>query len=185
VPLKSDNLFANPLKAQAGSSPSLSWMQIIVIGRNWKLTMLRTVIWAVICVVIFRVALVRVEVIGVSMLPTCPEFSKHWVNRCAYLWHDPQRGDIVAIRLAGIHEMLLKRIIGLPGETVAFSGGHPLINGAILNEPYETNTCDWEQLPVTLTNGEYYVVGDNRTMPVADHYHGICQRYRIIGRLMK
>lgn len=156
-----------------------------MIGRNWKITLVRTVIWAVITVIIFRVALVRVEVIGISMLPTCPEYSRYWVNRCAYLWHEPRRGDIVAIRLAGIHEMLLKRIIGLPGESVAFSDGHVLINGVLLNEPYETNSCDWEQPPETLTNDEFYVCGDNRTMPQQDHYHGRCSRNRIIGKIFK
>jgi signal peptidase I len=119
------------------------------------------------------------------MLPTCPEHTKYWVNRIAYLRHEPQRGDIVAIKLAGIHDMLLKRIIGLPGETVAFSDGHVLINGDVLDEPYETNYCDWEQPPETLTNNEYYVVGDNRTMPQQDHYHGICSRDRIIGKIWK
>jgi signal peptidase I len=185
VPLKTDNSPANPLPPNANGSGSHSWFSIVLIGRNWRFTLVRTVIWAVICIIIFRVVLVRVEVIGVSMLPTCPEYSRHWVNRYAFLWHEPQRGDIVAIRLAGIHEMLLKRIVGLPGETVAFSDGHVLINGTVLNEPYETNTWDWEQPPVALTNDEYYVVGDNRTMPQQDHYHGICPRYRIIGKILK
>ncbi|MGO8764792.1 MAG: signal peptidase I [Limisphaerales bacterium] len=160
-------------------------MWIAVAGRNLKVTLLRTLIWAVIAVLVFKVAMVRVQVVGISMLPTCPVNAKYWVNRCAYLWHEPQRGDIVAIRLAGIHEMFLKRIVGLPGETVAFSGGHILINDSALDEPYETNSWDWEQPPVTLTNNEYYVVGDNRTMAAEDHVHGICQRDRIIGRILK
>ena len=183
--LKPDNSSASPPPTPPGSLNSPSWLRVVVIGRNWRLTLLRTAVWAVLCVIIFRIALVRVEVIGFSMLPTCPEHSKYWVNRCAYLWHGPRRGDIVAIRLAGIHEMLLKRVIGLPGETVAFSGGHVLINGAPLNEPYETNSCDWEQPPETLTNDEYYVVGDNRTMPEQDHTHGRCPGYRIIGRILR
>ena len=70
---------------------------------------------------------------GISMLPTCADQSVYWVNRLAYLWHEPQRGDVVAIRfvpaegtinrLEPPHVMLLKRIIGLPGETVAFKNG--------------------------------------------------------------
>ncbi|HTV61328.1 MAG TPA: signal peptidase I [Verrucomicrobiae bacterium] len=176
---------ATPIQTPAHSSNPHSWLRIILIGRNLKRTLFRAAIWAAVCFVIFKVALVRVEVIGISMLPTCPEYSRYWVNRCAYLWHEPRRGDIVAIRLAGPHEMLLKRIIGLPGETVAFSDGQVLINGVVLNEPYEKFPCNWDQPPVLLTNGEYYVCGDNRTMPAVDHEHGICQRYRIVGKIFK
>ena len=61
--------------------------------------------------------------------------------------------------------MLLKRIIGLPGETVAFVNGHVLINGQILDEPYEKSDCDWNAAPVTLGPDQYYYVGDNRSMP--------------------
>ena len=185
MPLKPDNFQANPPPPNANGSASRSWLRIFLIGRNWKITLLRAVIWGVATVIIFPHVLVRVEVKGISMLPTCPDHSKYWVNRCAYLWHEPQREDIVAIRLAGIHEMLLKRIVGLPGDTVAFSDGHVLINGTVLNEPYETNTWDWEQSPVALTNVEYYVVGDNRTMPQQDPYHGICSRDRSIGKIWK
>lgn len=185
MPLKSDNLQAAPPLPNANGPGSHSWLRTVLIGRNWRFTLVRTIIWAVATIIIFPHVLVRVEVKGISMLPTCPDHSKYWVNRCAYLWHEPQRGDIVAIRLAGLHEMLLKRIVGLPGEAVAFSDGHILINGAVLSEPYETNTWDWEQAPVALTNDEYYVVGDNRTMPAQDHTHGVCSRYRIIGRLIK
>ena len=160
-------------------------MRILLVGRNLNRTLWRTAIWAVICFVVFKFALVRVQVVGISMLPTCPEHARYWVSRCAYLWHQPERGDIVAIRLAGIHEMLLKRIIGLPGETVAFSRGRVLINGVALDEPYETFPCNWDQPPVTLASDEYYVCGDNRTMPSPDHEHGICQRDRIVGKILK
>jgi signal peptidase I len=183
--LNPDHPQANPLPPNANGPGSRSRLSIFLIGRNWKFTLVRAVIWGIATIIIFPHLLVRVQVVGPSMLPTCPEYSKHWINRCAYLWHEPQRGDIVAIRLAGIHEMLLKRIVALPGESIAFSDGRILINGTVLSEPYETNSCDWEQSPVALTNGEYYVVGDNRTMPAQDHYHGICSRARIIGRLLK
>jgi signal peptidase I len=173
------------IQIPANNLKSRSWLRVAVIGRNPRLTLLRAAVWSIVCFLIFKIALVRVVVIGVSMLPTCPEYSRHWINRTAYFWHEPERGDIVAIRLAGIHEMLLKRIIGLPGETVAFENGRVLINGKILDEPYEKNPCDWNLDAVTLTNGQYFVVGDNRNMPADDHYKGRCQRDRIIGKLLK
>ena len=80
------------------------------------------------------------------------------------------------------HEMLLKRIIGLPGETVAFENGHVLINGEMLNEPYEKTPCDWNCPPVRVGPDEYFVVGDNRTMPWADHTFGRARRSQIVGK---
>jgi signal peptidase I len=155
---------------------------------------LRTAFWVVVCVVVFKLLLVHVRVDGISMLPTCPDQSVYWVNRLAYVRHAPQRGDVVAIRFIKMDSaisrleppgvMLLKRIIGLPGETVAFVNGRVLINGEILDEPYEKSGYDWNSAPVTLGPDEYYVVGDNRSMPPEYHTHGKCERSRIVGKAM-
>ena len=132
-------------------------MRIAIIGRNWRVTLLRAAIWAVVCSIIFKIALLRVEVDGISMAPTYKDHSKNWINRLAYVGHEPRRGDVVAIRfsledsndsrftfsLRTPHLMLLKRIVALPGETIAFENGRILINGAILDEPYEKEViCD-------------------------------------------
>jgi signal peptidase I len=165
-----------------------------MIGRDVRVTLLRALIWVLVFFFIFRIALVRVQVTGISMLPTYADHSKKWVNRLAFLWHEPRRGDIVVIsynrgagpsfHLEPPHVMLFKRIIGLPGETVAFAGGHVLINGAVLSEPYETLPCSWSRRPVTLAPDEYFVVGDNRSMPQDYHTFGICKRYQIGGKVL-
>jgi signal peptidase I len=169
-------------------------LRLVVFGRNPKVTLLRAAVWAAVCVVVFKILLVHVRVDGISMLPTCPDQSVYWVNRLAYVWHKPQRGDVVALRfiqtddaisrLEPPHVMLMKRIIGLPGETVAFVNGHALINGKILDEPYEDENypCDWNCAPDTLGPDQYYVVGDNRSMPPEYHTHGKCERSRIVGK---
>ena len=81
----------------------------------------------------------------------------------------------------------MKRIVGLPGETVAFVDGRVLINGEVLDEPYEKSSCDWNLPPVKLGPDEYFVVGDNRTMPWADHTFGEAhaQPHRWQSPLMK
>jgi signal peptidase I len=161
------------------------WVRIAVVGRNPKTTLVRILILAVICVAVFnRFVLLPIQVEGISMLPTYKDRSWNLVNRLAYLRHEPQRGDVVSIRLAGIHRMYLKRIIGLPGETVAFKNGRVLINGEVLDEPYEKSPCDWNRAPVTLGPNEYFVVGDNRSMPWEGHGHelGKAGRDRIVGK---
>jgi len=91
---------------------------------------------------------------------------------------------VVAIRLAGEHVMYLKRIIALPGETIAFHEGHAIVNGKMLNEPYVKFPCNWEVPPEEVGPDEYYVVGDNRTMDYEGHTQGRATRDRIVGKVL-
>jgi signal peptidase I len=170
--------------SEAGSKPPQSprWVRIVMIGRNPKATLVRVAVLVMTCFIVFKFVLLHIRVEGISMLPTYPDHSKHFVNRLAYLWHEPQRGDVVGIRLAGPHVMYMKRIIGLPGETVSFVDGRVLINGEVLDEPYEKTACDWNRAPVKLGPDEYFVVGDNRTMPEENHVFGKVERSRIVGK---
>ena len=173
---------AGPSDAGQKQSQLPRWVRIAVIGRNPKATLVRVAILVVACFIVFKFVLLHIQVEGISMLPTYPDRSKHFVNRLAYLWHEPQRGDVVGIRLAGPHVMYMKRIIGLPGEAVAFVDGRVLINGETLDEPYEKTPCDWNRAPVKLGPDEYFVVGDNRTMPISYHEFGKINRDRIVGK---
>ena len=152
-------------------------------GRRPKVTLVRIAVLVVTSFVVFKFILLPIRVEGISMMPTYKDRSWNLVNRLAYLRHGPLRSDVVSIRLAGPHVMYLKRIIGLPGETVAFAHGRVLINGEMLKEPYEKLPCDWNCPPVALGPNEYYVVGDNRTMPPELHQHGEVPRSRIVGKL--
>jgi signal peptidase I len=161
-----------------------NWLRIALVGRNFKFTLARIVVLVVTCFVVFKYVLLFIHIEGGSMLPTYKDRSVNLVNRLAYLWHGPRRGDVVGIRLAGPHVMYMKRIIALPGETVAFVNGHVLIDDKVLDEPYEKFDCDWNLPPVKLGANEYYVIGDNRTMPPQYHTHGVASRDRIIGKLL-
>jgi signal peptidase I len=165
-----------------GRSQVPRWLRIVMIGRNPKVTLARAAVLGVLCVLGYKFTLLHIRVEGISMLPAYQDGSAHFVNRLAYLWHEPRRSDVVGIRLAGFHVMFLKRIIGLPGETVAFVNGQVLINGQVLDEPYEKLPCDWNLPPEKLGSDEYFVVGDNRSMPWQDHKFGKVERNRIIGK---
>jgi signal peptidase I len=169
-------------EGEVAQPPSL--LQRVVIGRNPKVTALRLVIWVALLLLVGNFVILRIRVVGVSMLPTLKENGMHLLNRQAYLFHPPRRGDIVGIKLAGEHLMYLKRIIALPGETVAFHNGHAVINGLVLDEPYVKGPCSWEHEPITVGPDEYYLVGDNRTMDFFDHEQGRADRSRIVGKLL-
>jgi signal peptidase I len=169
--------------ADAAQPPSL--LQRVVIGRDPRRTLVRVVVLVVVSFVVFNYVLRPIRVEGGSMLPTYKDRGVNFVYRLAYLFHDPRRGDVVAIRLlAGEHVMYMKRIIGLPGETVAFHQGRAYINGKRLDEPYLKFRGDWEHAPEQVGPDQYYVVGDNRDMPWDDHYKGRSARALIIGMIL-
>jgi signal peptidase I len=166
-----------------------SWLRIAAIGRRPGTTLIRAVVLALVCFVVFRFVLLPIRVTGISMMPTYQDHSVNFINGLAYMRHEPQRGDVVGIRLTPSDGsrptvMYLKRIVGLPGETISFIGGRVMINGEPLDEPYEKWPCNWICAPVTLGPTEYFVVGDNRTMSQFDHVFGKVDRSRIVGRVV-
>lgn len=171
-------------------SPHPGWLQVVLIGRRPKATLWRIGVLVFVCVVTFRFVLLPIKVEGISMEPTYRNHQIDCVNRLAYLRREPQRGDVVAIRfsptgpLSAPSEMLMKRIIGLPGETVTFHQGHVYINGQLLPEPYHKTPCDWEHAPIRCGPDQYYVVGDNRTMPFDWHMQGRADRDHIVGKVL-
>ena len=160
------------------------WSRVLIIGRRPELTVIRIVVLVAVCIILRQFVLVPIRVQGISMLPTYHTGQINCVNRLAYLRHEPQRGDVVSVRFAGESVMLMKRIIGLPGETVAFHKGKTYINGEPLDEPYLKNPCDWEAGPFVCATNEYYVVGDNRSMPIGLHTQGRAARDRIVGKVL-
>jgi signal peptidase I len=171
----------NPI---AISKPRPGLARVIVIGRNPRNTLIRILVLVAACFIVFNFVLLPIRVTGISMLPAYKDRSINFVNRLAYSRHEPRRGDVVSIRYAGIHLMLMKRIIGLPGETIAFENGRVMIDGKPLAEPYEKWNCDWALPPEKIGINEYFVVGDNRTMPMEDHWHGKVLRERIVGKVL-
>jgi signal peptidase I len=168
---------------EAAQEPS--WLQRVLVGRHPKRTLGRIVVLVVVSLVIFKFVFQPIRVQGVSMLPTYREGGIHFVNRLAYLFHTPRRGDVVAIRMqAGEHVMYMKRIVGLPGETVSFHQGCLYINGQPLDEPYVKLRGYWEHDGELVGPDQYYVVGDNRDMAWDDHTKGRPTRNLIVGKIL-
>ena len=164
------------------------WIQVIAIGRHPKRTMTRLA-WligpALVAIIIFRFILLPVQITGPSMFPTYQNGQINFINRLAYLRHEPRRGDVVGIRFSGNDMMYVKRIVGLPGEIISFNKGTFCINGQPLPEPYLAfPSNDWESPPRRLGPQEYYVVGDNRSMAFDNHEKGGAERRRIIGKIL-
>jgi signal peptidase I len=133
---------------------------------------------------VFGWVLIPMRAEGISMLPTYESGTFHLVNRLAYASRRPQRGDIVAIRLAGPRVLYVKRVVGLPGERIAIVDGELQVNGTPMAEPYVLHRRSWTIPEVTVGAGEYFVIGDNRGMAARDHDFGRVQQSRIVGRIL-
>lgn len=160
------------------------WLQVVLIGRRPRNTALRIAVLVPVVFLTARYLIWPLRVQGPSMAPTYRESGINFLNRLAYLFREPQRGDVVAIRLAGRSVMLMKRVIGLPGETVEFIDGQLYVDGQPLPEPYVKYPCRWNRPPRKLGPNEYFVVGDNRSMPITDHEHGAAEWERILGKVL-
>ena len=142
---------------------------------------IRLLIIATAAVIVFKFIFIPVRIDGLSMLPTYQDGGFTFINRLAYLTRSPARGEIVAIRTSGLAVMYLKRIIALPGEMIAIDNGSVQINRSPLVEPYISGRAPWRVALVKLGENEYYVIGDNRSVPAETHLFGRVDRERIVG----
>ena len=101
----------------------------------------------------------------------------------AFVFNPPQRGDIVVFHIAGREGAdLVKRVIGLPGETVELRDGRVFIDGELLPEPYLTGFDDSNEAPLSVPEGHYYVLGDNRGVSYDSRFMGPIPMEQIIGK---
>jgi signal peptidase I len=182
-----DSGLDDDMETDATSRGVPGWVRRALIGRRPKRTLARIAVLVALVFLVRQYVIAPIRVIGSSMLPTYQDRGVNFVNRLAYLRSEPKRGDVVAIRTSGESIMFMKRIIGLPGETVAFHNGRVFVNHAPLKESYIDFVkfpCDWEVPQLTLERDQYYVVGDNRTMPEWQHEFGTPHRVRIVGKVL-
>jgi signal peptidase I len=118
---------------------------------------------------------------GGSMEPAWRDGGFVFLWRPRFVFREPEVGDVVALRMVGTRVMLLKRVVALAGDTVAFRAGTLYVNDALRHEPYVRSGCDWELSPRRVDDGCVYVVGDNRGMHQDLHRFGQVERHRIVG----
>lgn len=131
----------------------------------------------------------RTVVHGGSMQPTLYDGDNLIIDRVSYASFDPKRYDIVVFSFGNAQgTYYIKRVIGLPGETVQITDdGDILINGQVLNEHYgnavitDPGLASYE---IRLGSGEYFVLGDNRNHSEDSRFAdvGIVKREQIMGK---
>jgi signal peptidase I len=158
-------------------------------GRLQLVRMLREVIETILPAILIAVLInvfvgqaTRVE--GQSMEPSLHTDQRLVVEKISYRFHGPQRFDVVVLRLPSQgDELLIKRVIGLPGETVEITDGHVYINGEKLEEPFLTGqTNPGRQAKVTVPPLHVFVLGDNRNHSNDSRSFGPVPIENILGR---
>lgn len=165
----------------------VSWWQRVLVGANIKFTFIRIVVLIVLVTLTIKFVAIPVRCEGISMEPNYHDRSVHLVYRLAYHHSKPQRGDVVSITITGEKILLMKRVIGLPGERVSIRQGIVYINGQALDEPWMryVDRAPWNRDEVLLRPDEYLVIGDNRTMPMQNHAFGEVLAKRIMGKVVR
>ena len=122
-------------------------------------------------------------VIGSSMTPNLHENERLLVSKVVYRLHEPERGDVVVFRPPNRdHGDFIKRIIGLPGETVEVKNGAVYVNGREVDEPYIKDSPRYTVPQQTISRNEYFVLGDNRNNSNDSHNGWTVPRQRIVGK---
>lgn len=126
---------------------------------------------------------------GPSMIPTFADRDYLIVERLSYLFKEPQRGDVVVVDEIHLHKNLIKRVVGLPGETIYTDGVVTTIvntqGTTTITEPYISNTpgiLSNRYQGITLKENEYFVMGDNRAVSKDSRDLGPILKEHIIGR---
>jgi signal peptidase I len=123
------------------------------------------------------------RVAGDSMEPSFHNNEYLIVDKLTYHFRSPARGDVIIFhspQSGGV--LLIKRIIGLPGEKVEIKGGELYINGYRLQEKPQFAPIPYRDYSVTVPRGQYWVIGDNRSKTVGSHIFGPVPRHNIVGR---
>ncbi|WP_017294673.1 signal peptidase I [Geminocystis herdmanii] len=123
-----------------------------------------------------------------SMEPTLQINDRLIIEKMTYRFQQPKRGDVVvfsateALQKEGYNDDFIKRIIGLPKDEVMVRNGKVTVNGEIIREKYIAEAPQYDFGPVTVPEGEYLVLGDNRNNSYDSHYWGFVPRDKFIGR---
>jgi signal peptidase I len=172
----------DPVESQTPPLPSPgghSWLPWI---RSWVQDLSIAVFIAGI-IILFFYQPVKVE--GTSMMPRLTDQERIFINKFVYRVEDIHRGDVVVFRYPGDPtKSYIKRVIGLPGDTVEFLRGEVYVNGKKLEEPYVKSEYRGSQTlgPWQVGADNYFVLGDHRNSSNDSRVWGTVPRSYIYGK---
>ena len=157
----------------------------MILSRGLVRELVQTVALTLVIFLGVRAGVQNFRVDGLSMEPSLHNGEYILVNKVDYLIHSPERGDIVVFRAIPANQPdrdFVKRIIGLPGETVAVHDGGVYVNNRRLSESYIEAPPDYTFPASKVPANSYFVLGDNRNNSQDSHLWKWLPREDIIGK---
>jgi len=144
---------------------------------------IETLVLTILIFLVVQFAVQNFRVDGISMEPGLHNNEFVLVNKLAYDFHPPQRGDVIVFHYPlNPQEDFIKRIIGLPGDTIKVTPTQIYVDGHLLNEPYISHPYNANVNTWHLGPGQYFVMGDNRPESYDSRYWGPVPASYIIGK---
>ena len=144
---------------------------------------------AVIALLLNKFVFSLIEVNMTSMYPTVNNSDVVFLNKTAYWFGGPESGDIIVFEREQSNDSqtknYIKRVIGVPGDTIEITNGNVYRNGVLLDEPYLIVTTNGSY-HITVPENKYFVMGDNRTVSVDSRSPsiGFVDKSEILGRVV-
>lgn len=140
-------------------------------GKSWTTELwdwVKTIVVAFVIMMLLNLFVFNLSMVkGQSMRPTLVESDRLFVNKMVYHFGEPARSDVIVLRDpsedVGKKDYLVKRIVGLPGDTIEVKDHHLYVNGVRQTESYtDIEVQDPDFGPITLEPDHFFVMGDNR-----------------------
>ena len=142
-----------------------------------------TFIMAAVITVAFRTSLQTFGIFMSSMEPNFHEGQRLLVNKAAYFFAEPQRGDVIIFHAPGNQNGdYIKRVIALPGDTVEIKSSAVYVNNIRLDEPYVRDPPNYSLGKMVIPQQQYFVLGDNRNNSNDSHRGWLVPRDDIVGK---
>ncbi len=154
------------------------------IALRWLSEAVETIVPAVLIAILINIFLAQAtRVYGQSMEPNLHTDQRLVVEKLSYNFHEPRRGDIIVLSVPRTGSgLLIKRVIGLPGEKVEIKGGRVYINEQAIEEPYLSNQTQRDMTAIVVPPGQVFVLGDNRGFSNDSRAFGSVPLDNVIGR---
>src|SRR5947209_1496589 len=143
-----------------------------------------TIALTLIIFLVIRFAIQSYRVEGVSMQPGLQSDEYVLVNKISYLFHAPEHGDVIVFHYPlDTTKDFIKRVIGLPGDTITLDSTTVTVDGVALNEPYISERANpLGKKDIKVPPDEYFVMGDNRPASDDSRDWGFVPKYDLVGK---